>query len=302
MVGRTQIEEVRTATRMFSSWDMLYGGGMAKEAAAAQLRYYAKLLHVRCPDKLHGELYSAVGDLGNLAAFMAFDVYAHEDVQRLHRFALGCAEQAGDWGLRAAVLADMARHALWRGDAESSLTYIEFAQVRSDRLTAAQRAVLASLRATALARLGRAEDAARAVGEADEEFSRANAANEVYVRYYDAAEHVGATGHALSALAVNGRFVSEAAARLSAAISSHENGAVRSRALCQVRLASLTMVTGDPIEAATTGAKALDSAGTIRSRRMADELRTLDRAAQTHAAIPEVADLRHRMGSVMSAT
>jgi hypothetical protein len=158
------------------------------------------------------------------------------------------------------------------------------------------------LRATALARLGRAEDAARAVGEADEEFSRSNAANEVYVRYYDSAEHAGATGYALSALAVNGRFVSEAAARLSAAISSHDNGAARSRALCQVRLASLTMVTGDPIEAAATGAKALDSADNIRSRRMADELRTLHRAAQIHAAIPEVTDLRHRMSNVVWAT
>jgi hypothetical protein len=57
------------------------------------------------------------------------------------------------------------------------------------------------------------------------------------------------------------------------------------------------MVTGDPIEAAATGASALDSAGTIRSRRMADELRTLDRAAQTHAAVPEVANLRHRIGN-----
>ncbi|MGH3833896.1 MAG: hypothetical protein ACRDRS_26230 [Pseudonocardiaceae bacterium] len=46
------------------------------------------------------------------------------------------------------------------------------------------------------------------------------------------------------------------------------------------KLASLTMVTGDPLQAAALGHAALDIAGTIRSRRAAEELRELAHYAE----------------------
>lgn len=57
----------------------------------------------------------------------------------------------------------------------------------------------------------------------------------------------------------------------------------------QTKLASLTIATGDPVEAATIGTAALDAAGTIRSRRAADNLRELARHATRHHNVTEVA-------------
>jgi hypothetical protein len=299
-VALTDIEEIRTAAGVFRNWDHTYGGGLVREAVAAQLRYSAELLNARCPEKLRGELYSAVGFLGHASAFMAFDAYAHNDARRMFRFARACAEHAGDWHLRAGVLASMARQSFWCGDFDASLTFVEFAQVRSDRLTATERAVLAALRARALAKVGRVEDAVRAVGDADEEFAHSNPADDPpYVHYFDAAEQAGETGHALADLAVRGRFASEASGRLRAAVSGHRAVDARSRAFCQIRLASMIMVVSDPDEAAVIGTDALSVASTIRSRRLNNHLRDLRQASERHTGTAQVAELCGRIDAIV---
>lgn len=298
-VGRNEIAQIRTAARVFEDWDQAYGGGLVREAVAAQLRYCAELLNARCSGKLRSELYSTVGYLAEVAGFMAFDVYAHNDARRMFRFALTCAEEAGDWPLRAHVLSEMSRQAFWCQDFDESLTFVEYAQVRSDRLTPTERSVLAILRARALARLGRVEDAVRAIRVADEEFANSNAANDaVYVRYFDAAEHAGDTGHALADLATPHRFQAEASDRLRTAVAGHRAGDARSRAFCQLRLASMLMTVGDPHEAASIGAEALSVVSTIQSRRLGNHLRDLRRASGPHETITAVAELCERIDTV----
>lgn len=51
-VGQNEIDQLIAAMRMFQSWDNLHGGLSVREAVTAQLRYSAKLLNARCPDKL----------------------------------------------------------------------------------------------------------------------------------------------------------------------------------------------------------------------------------------------------------
>ncbi|MGH3710570.1 MAG: XRE family transcriptional regulator, partial [Pseudonocardiaceae bacterium] len=60
-----------------------------------------------------------------------------------------------------------------------------------------------------------------------------------------------------------------------------------------------TMATGDPIQAATIGAAALDAASTIRSRSAADDFRELARYATAHENLDEVAHLRHRINTLL---
>lgn len=302
LVGLTEIEQIRTSAREFSSWDHTYGGGLVREAVGAQLRYAVNLLNARCSETHRAELQSAVGFLGHTAGFMAFDAYAHADARSMFRLAWTCAEEAGDWHLRDKVLSSMARQAVWCGDPDDGLTYIELAMVRSDRLTATERAMLHSARARALAKLHRTEEAIRAVGQADEEFSHASPENDPpWMAYYDAAQHAGDTGHSLFDLALQGRFVSEARSRLQAAVDGHTEAYVRSRAISGIKLASLTMATGDPLEATTFGNAALIDAGHIRSRRAADDLRELTSLAEKHDQTTEVEELRVRIGSTLAA-
>ncbi|MFI6497202.1 hypothetical protein [Nonomuraea typhae] len=300
-VQPADIQEIRHVAATFSSWDHTYGGAMARVAVIAQLNHCADILRrSRCPKVFRADLYSAVGWLANSAAFMAFDSYAHDDARRMFNFGLSCAEEAGDWNLRAKVLSSMARQEIWVGDADTGLTLVELALVRADRLSAAVRAMLLSTRARALAKLGRIQETLATVGLADGSFAVIPRSSiDPLMRYYDAAQHSGDTGHALFDLAIRGRFVGEASQRLSAAVDGHAPLYVRSRAISRLKLSSLTMAMGDPDEAAAIGTQAVQEAGAVRSCRVIDDMRELDEFAKSHDRRSPVAHLRqHIKGAI----
>lgn len=302
-VSANDVRELKHMASAFLTWDHTYGGGLVREAVAAQLRYSVALLEqARCPPRLRSELFVAVGWLGQVAAAMAFDSYAHDDARKMFRLALTCAEEAGDWHLRAKVLSSMARQAIWCGDADNGLTLIELAMVRADRLTPAERAMLLSARARALGKLGMVPETLETIGHADDQFARIRPGEEPpWMRYYDAAQHAGDTGHALYDLAIDGRFIGEASTRLASAVAGHSAAYVRSRAISGIKLASLTMATGDPEEAAAIGARAVIDAGTVRSCRAQDDMRELSRLARPHDKRTPVAELRHRIAAAVKA-
>jgi hypothetical protein len=304
IVTQADIDGVRTAAQVFGSWDNHYGGGLAREAVIAQLRHSAEMLDSRCPESLRPELFSSVGFLGHVCAMMAFDAYAHDDARRMFRFTQACADEAGDWNLRAKTLSSMARQAIWCGDPDQGLTLTEMALVRADRLTATERAMLLAARARALAKLGRVQETLRTVGLADEQFAQADPANDPdWMRYYDQAQHLGDTGHALWDLAVrHGEAEQEASSRLASAVAGHTESYVRSRAMSGIKLASLTMTVGDPQEAAVIGAQALQDARSLRSRRAADDLRDLARRATVFERVDEVAELRQGIRNALAAS
>ncbi|GAA0950868.1 hypothetical protein [Nonomuraea longicatena] len=304
-VRAADIHELRALAGVFSTWDHTYGGSLVREAVNAQLRHSVSLLqHATCPRPLRDELYTAVGWLAHSGAAMAFDAFAHDDARKMFRFALSCAEEAQNWHLRAKVLSLMARQAIWCGDADGGLTLVELALVRADRLTPGERAMLHTARARAMAKLGRVTETLESVSRADDHFARVRPRDEApWMRYYDAAQHAGDTGHALFDLAfrVDWRYAADAAARLESAIGGHGAPYVRSRAFSGIKLASLTMATGDPEEAAGIGMRALRDAGRIRSCRARDDMRELAALAHLHEGRPPVAELTGRIRTVVQA-
>ncbi|MGH3885994.1 MAG: XRE family transcriptional regulator [Pseudonocardiaceae bacterium] len=301
-VGATDIEQIRTAAQVFNSWNSAYGSGLAREAVMAQLRWSAGLLDATCPDRLRPELFSAVGYLAFTAGYIAFDAGTHDEARRLFRFALGCAEQAGDWHLRAWVLGHMAFQAILTGRPDEGLTLTEHALVYADRLTATERAQLYTYQGRALAPMRRGRETLIAIGTADDHFAHATPANDPpFTADWDAAMHAGTTGHALADLAPTGYSATEAVGRLSAAIAGHGPAFARAKVLAELKLACLTMITGDPVQAALIGTTALDQAETLRSHRTLDRLRELSRHAAPHQRIGEVAHLRQRISTLVLA-
>ncbi|WP_211239799.1 hypothetical protein [Jiangella gansuensis] len=299
-VGRDEIEQVRGAADLLISWGHSHGGVGVREAANAQLRWFAQLLNAQSSGPVRVELHEAVGLLGHATAHMAFDACAYDDARQIFKFSLACSEEVGSWHLRAKVLSSLARQEIWRGEADLGLTYAELALVRADRLTATERAMLHTARARALAKLGRRQETLRAVGLADEAFSESDPAGDpAWMAYYDAAQHAGDTGHALFDLSVLGHRT-DAAGRLRAAIDGHTADYVRSRAMSQTKLASLTMAAGDPDQAAHIGLAAVADAGRLHSRRAAMDLAELRDYASAHADRPEVAELRHRLTTALA--
>ena len=233
---------------------------------------------------------------------MAADDYAHDDARRMYRFALACAEEAEDWHLRAQVLCSMAFQASWCGDPDTGLAYTELALVRAGRLTATERAMLHNSRARDLAKLGEVQDALCAVGVADEEFSHTRPTEDApWMASYDETRHTGFAGNVLWELGMRGQFVAEARNRLTAGIVASGEDRARARTRDQIRLASLIMTTGDPLEAAALATQALDWAGPLRSRRATDDLHDLRRLAEPHTRLPEVTEFHQRIGTLVAA-
>lgn len=298
-VSTEHVEAVRATARLFTDTDQRHGGVDVTRAAGVYLGHASGLLHLPCPTALRPALFSAVGWLGHVVGFAAFDAARYGEACAAFTFALSCAEQASDWHLRAKVLSSMAREAIWRGDVDAGLTWIELALVRADRLTATERAMLLTARARAVARLGRVEDTVRTVRAADEHFRRADPGNDPpWMAYYDVAQHLGDTGHALFDLAVHGHHVAEATRRLAAAVAGHRPLYARAKAFSGLKLATLTLRTGDPGEGAHVGQQALMGLGDVHSARALQVLSALDTAAIPHTRLVEVARLRHDLAEI----
>jgi hypothetical protein len=194
----------------------------------------------------------------------------------------------------------MARQAVWCDRPDDALTYVDLASVRAERLTATERASLYTQRARALAKLGRVQQTLAAVGAADDEFSRARPAEDPdWMNFYNHGQHHADTGHALFDLAVAGHRT-ESAPRLAYAIAHHGAPYVRSRAMTQIKLATLLMATGDPREAAAIGQLALTAALNLRSRRTIADLELLNQYAGRHAETAEVNDLRAGLHDILA--
>lgn len=268
-VSEADIARLRSAGEFFSSWSHAHGSEQIGHAVSSEMSRAANLLKLPCPPRLRPELLAAVGQLGVATGALLFDSHQHQLADRVLAFATACAEDGGDWHLRAKSLSWRARQAVWVGDAEGALTLSELGLVRRDRLTATEQAMLFTAVARAHGRRGDVDATLQAVGEADDAFARADPGNDVpWMAYYDHAQHCGDTGHALAELAVHGVRVEDTSRRLATAVEGHPDSYIRSRAISGFKLAALTMRTGDPDHAVEIAQSAVGDAAGVLSKRL----------------------------------
>lgn len=303
-IHSSDIDQIREAAQVFTGWDHSYGGTAVRGAVIGQLHWAARLLETPCPPSLREQAFSAVAQLFMVGGFMAFDAYAHNDARRVFAFATDCAEEAGDWHLRAKVYSHRARQAIWCGRPDEGLTYAELGLVRSERLSSPEQAMLHTARARAHAKLGDTRSTLAAVGQADDAFtSDSPAPAPGWMGYYDAAQHAGDTGHALWDLAVTGgRDARPAVERLSAAVDGHSDAYARSRAISGIKLASLQLHRHEAEHGVSVAERALEDVGRVRSRRAEDDLRDLHAIAGRAAPTRAVSDLRERISTLVAAS
>ncbi len=300
-ISHALIEELRDCSITFSALGNARGGGAVHAAVITELEWSARLLHIPCAASLRPQLFHAVSRLAMTAGSAMFDACDHDNARTAFRFSVACAEEASDWSLRAKTYSCMARQAVWLLQPEQALTYVDLALARADRLTATEQAMLHTARARALAKLGRTQDTLRAVGHADDAFARSDPSGDPpWMTYYDHAQHMGDTAHALFDLEVLGART-EAGSRFAAAVAGHTDAYARSRAISLTKMASLVMATGDPAEAAVTGAQALQQIDHLRSRRALDDLHELGRYASRHTKDADAAELRERIAVAIGA-
>ncbi|MGW5677381.1 hypothetical protein ACWEV4_20250 [Streptomyces sp. NPDC003860] len=295
------IDQIVAVASNLSVWDNRFGGGgLVGEMGSRALECAVGLLSVPCPTGLRTELLTAVARLGMVVGATRFDAHAQDDARVAFKVAADCAEEGGNWHLRAKTYSFLARRAVWIGDPDDGLTQAEKGLVRADRITATEQAMLHTARARAFARMRDVQATLSAVGAADEAFARSRPEEDPpWMAYYDAAQHAGDTAHALFDLALAGQDPAEAGKRFHSAVRGHGDAYARSRALSRTKLASLVMAKGDPREAAVIGHRALDESGRLTSRRAADDLRELARFAGRHPKVGEATDLRDRIAAAL---
>ncbi|WP_307805259.1 hypothetical protein [Streptomyces spirodelae] len=298
-----EIQQLLSIADGLHSWDHAHGGGgLVGELATGAMQWAVRLLSLDCPESLRQQFLTAIARLGIVAGASHFDTYEHDQARVSFKVAVECAEEARDWHLRAKGCSFLARQAIWVGDPDGGLTHAEKGLVRSDRLTATERAMLHTARARAFGKLRNPRETLAAVGAADDAFAQRRPDQDPpWMAYYDEAQHNGDTAHALFDLAVgvDGYNPQHAGQRFQAAVRGHDPAFTRSRAISCTKLASLVMAKGDPREAADIGHKAIALAGPLTSRRAADDLRELGRYASRHKEIQEAAVLRERITATL---
>ncbi|WP_280447106.1 XRE family transcriptional regulator [Nocardia brasiliensis] len=292
-VGATDVTHIQTATRSIASAENNHGGGAISLVAGRQVARFLRLLDGQVAHGTRRVLLEAIGNFSSVAGYAAFDIGDHQAAERRFRLALWCADTAGSWELRASTLADMARKMAYVGNADGALSLIELAQVRSDRLSATARAMLSALRAQYLAAMERAEEALTDVARADEYFAeRSPSTDAPWLCFYDEAEHLGSTGKALIPVARARQRIELAAPRIRKAVQLQAAEYPRSQTFSLTRLATLTMLLGDPKEAAALGIRAAEQAGQLDSHRIQYELQRLAVVASRYRRMRDVVELR----------
>ncbi|MEI5595934.1 helix-turn-helix transcriptional regulator [Streptomyces brasiliscabiei] len=300
----TELEQLRLIADGIHRWDNAQGGGgLVGDFASRSMEWAVQLLSVDCPPRLRQDLLGSVARLGIVVGATHFDAYAHDEARVAFKVASECAEEAGDWWLRAKTFSFLARQAIWLDDPDEGLTYAEKGLVRSDRLTPTIQAMLHSARARAFGKMHDVQGTLASVGAADDAFAYSNPADDPpWMAYYDEAQHHGDTAHALWDLAIHAdQDPGRAAERFTTAVAGHSDDYARSRGISRTKLASLVMAKGDPMQAIAIGHKALSDVGRLTSRRAGDDLKELRRFAAEHRTLEEAAHLRQRITATLHA-
>lgn len=300
-VGAADVEQVDHAIGLFGEWQDLYGGGVCRDAIAGQVKWATLLLDASATDPVKNDLYRSVGFLIDIAGWGAFDAGYHDIARKYFHLAIHCAEQANDWGLRANILSDMARQAIYIGRPDDGLSLIELAQVRQDRQTHTVRAMLSMVRARTLAKVGRSEDCYAAVMAAEDHFGNQNPSEDPpWITYFDAADLAGDAGHALLDVALTGKHIGDTRNRLRRSIECYSPAQARARAFSLGKLAILELNVGDPRQGIVYAEQALDAEAPLKSRRAKDDLAEMQKALSQRPTLPGAADLHARLTQALA--
>ncbi|MGH3621294.1 MAG: XRE family transcriptional regulator, partial [Sciscionella sp.] len=217
--------------------------------------------------------------------------------------ALSCAEQANDWGLRANVLSDMARQAVYVGRPDDGLSLSELARVRQDRQTPTVRAMLSTVHARTLAKVNRGEDCYGAVLAAEDSFSNQNPGEDPpWITYFNAADLAGDAGHALLDVALTGKHVDDTRERLLQSVDSYSPTQARARAFSLGKLAILELNVGEAGQGIAYGEQALSAEAQLKSRRARDDLAEVRTALGKRADSTGATELRSRLTQALEST
>jgi transcriptional regulator with XRE-family HTH domain len=300
-IDEPDVVQVERAAALCTTMDMQYGGAVADQLARALLRWAIGLLETDLDQQTNPRLHAAIGALAQRAGWAAFDADSHETSRHLFTIALYAATRADDPDLRAHVIADLAAQHSCLGYPNDCLQVARFAEV-DERISPPIHMVLNAIKARAYAVRGEPDACHRHVELAEHAHTTTAGANGWLATVATAARLHASTGHAIATLARrtgSETARSDAQRRLSQAIDLLNPVAqARAVALCMAQLATLHLEAGELPEGEHWARRVLDSAGGIRSARLAEHMAMIRTAARSHDD-PAMRQLAGDLGSAL---
>jgi len=301
-VGLTDVVQVEQTEAMFTTWDLRFGGGLAREMAGTQLRWATRLLDAAMSDTVRTRLHSAVGSLAERAAWSSFDAGRHHPARTLFKLALYAATEADDADLRAHILSDIATQQLYLGQPGECVKIIRMAQ-GDDRISPAVRFVLHGVTARAYGVAGDDQACTQHIGLAEQAYAQVKpATTPPWMTSFLCDAHVySVTGQAAYSLArAHARFSDDAHTRLTRAIAEFDVGRARAVALCSTRLATLHLRAGHLAEGGQAVRTALAAVPGLRSARIGRDLTSMRKATDRHPEDDTMRQLSDQITDVLT--
>jgi transcriptional regulator with XRE-family HTH domain len=288
-IGTTLVAEMETRLIALRRLDDTVSSAHLLPAVLADLDQAQHLAReASYPDRIGTRLLTVIGELAQLAGWVASDAGHYQQAQRLYLSGVTAAQAAADRALGAQLLSSLAYQIANTGNRDDALLIARSAVTGAREATPLVRALLTERLAWAAARAHDPDTTRRALDTVDDAYAQqlAGIAEPEWLYWLDRAEIDVMAGRCLIEL---GR-PADAEPLLTRALATYDSSHVREVALYQTWLAEGYAKTGDLDTARTILARATAAAAhtdSVRLRRRVDAVTTLiNRRTGKHTPTP----------------
>ncbi|WP_091293057.1 helix-turn-helix domain-containing protein [Micromonospora halophytica] len=297
-IGSADVARLNAVLELYRSVDYECGGGLLYGEVARFAESVYRMLDWSHPAGLTPRLVAAVAAARQLAGWTALDAGRHGDAQR--HFAAGerAALTAGDVLLAAMIRYSQAKQLQHLRHNRDALATLQLAQAQlGSRATPTIKALLWGAEAASIAALGDHQAATTALGKASDQFERiSNEREPDWLGFYDRGELLAQYGRVYRDKArQDRRYAREAVRWVQDAIAAFGPANVRSTVLNEVGLCSALFLADEPEEALAVGARVIEQARAMSSKRVTDRVVNLRRDLARHLELSEVAEFERRL-------
>ncbi|OLF18665.1 hypothetical protein BU204_05230 [Actinophytocola xanthii] len=301
-VGAADVASIEATTFELRKRDFRVGGGsVVLRSLVLSLLDAVKHLHAsNCTAAVRSRLMVATADLALCAAWMHYDAGEHDTAGRLWTSALAWSRQSEHpqgADLMTRTLIQLAHQALHLGRPNDGLRFAHLARTVTSvhgPISIATESYLMAMLGWCHAVVGDDEPSLSALDEGEERFERADRSPPPpWSQHVSHSEMSGTRGLVLTLLArKDPRHAVAALPRLTAAVDGFGAEYERTRLMVLPVLAVAALRAGDIELAVGAGRQAVALTESISTVRVHGRLRALVTAAEAHASVPDVAELR----------
>ncbi|WP_433271987.1 tetratricopeptide repeat protein [Actinosynnema sp. CS-041913] len=300
-IGMGDVERLEAETERLRGLDYRQGGGVCRDAVIVTAAWNDQLLRSTSTEIVRTRLHVALADVHNLAGWTCFDTGLEQAATRHWDQALVLAAEVGHQALIANIHYRSGRLRLHNGRRREALEVFDRAVMAAKRARSHHAtAMLRANEAWAHAGLGDQGMAVIRLRQAYEDFARPSANGvPAWARFFDETDLSALTGvvHTELARTVDPGHTATAIPALTAAILGYPDAMTRSRALSMIALTANHLLDNDFAHADLVGRRAIATAGTVSSIRVADRLQPLRHLADRYRGDPHAQALAARIAA-----